>query len=812
LVVNRPALPAVAYRVGVHTSFLRSMQSRLPSLRRLTTRDPSDPTLGLFDAFAAVGDVLTFYQERIANESYLRTATERFSLLQLSRLIDYQPRPGVTAEVYLSFALDDTPSSPATVTVPAGAQVQSVPGPGEKPETFETADALEAKAALNRLLPRSTAPAVLGPLDTQAYVVGASLGLRPGDGLLFEQSGATQRGGAAEAQHAFRRVVRTTSDHAAARTLLEWDEPLELPAPPAPDLQLFVFRISAALFGSNAPDPAAVVRGRQGAEPAPHLSLRPAARGGEADDWPGLSISAIAGASDSIYLDAVYPQIVPKSRVALVTPQASDRFVVERVADSARRGFTLSSKSSRLELSQGDLSPFDGAVRETVVYAASERLAFADAPLDEPVVREVTLDRSVETLAAGRKLIVAGVSALDGLPRLELAEVEQVQDDGGYTRLRFRADLASSLRRQGLEMYGNVVRATHGETSEEVLGSGDATQSFQRFVLSHAPVTFVAASTETGTASTLRVFVDDVAWREVPALDTAAAHDRVYVARLEPDGALSILFGDGQTGARLPTGVDNVRAVYRKGIGLEGMIKAGRMTVAITRPLGLKSVNNPLPASGAADPESLDQIRRNAPRGVLTLGRVVSLQDYTDFASSFAGIGKALATFTWDGSARTVFLTVAGAGGAAVPPGSALAESLTAALRRQGDPYVPLRVRSYRGAPFRIAATVKAESSRVASVVEVAILERLRAAFAFEARGFGEPVALSEAVSVIQGTPGVIAVDVDAFCRLDSPEGGIWARLPAAMPSAARTFGGPIVEAAELLVLDLRPLDIRVSQ
>ena len=58
-------------------------------LLALTARDPSDPSIALLDGWATVGDVLTFYQERIANEGYLRTTTERRSVLELSRLTGY---------------------------------------------------------------------------------------------------------------------------------------------------------------------------------------------------------------------------------------------------------------------------------------------------------------------------------------------------------------------------------------------------------------------------------------------------------------------------------------------------------------------------------------------------------------------------------------------------------------------------------------------------------------------------------------------------------------------------------------------------
>ena len=55
----------------------------------------------------------------------------------------------------------------------------------------------------------------------------------------------------------------------------------------------------------------------------------------------------------------------------------------------------------------------------------------------------------------------------------------------------------------------------------------------------------------------------------------------------------------------------------------------------------MKEVINPLRASGGADRETRDQARKNAPLAVRALDRLVSTQDYADFARTFAGIGKA---------------------------------------------------------------------------------------------------------------------------------------------------------------------------
>jgi predicted phage baseplate assembly protein len=136
--------------------------------------------------------------------------------------------------------------------------------------------------------------------------------------------------------------------------------------------------------------------------------------------------------------------------------------------------------------------------------------------------------------------------------------------------------------------------------------------------------------------------------------------ERIYITRTDDDGKTTVQFGDGKTGARLPTGQNNVLAAYRQGIGSAGLVRAGQLGLLMTRPLGVREVTNPLDATGAADPESGDDIRQNAPLTLRTLDRIVSLQDYEDFARAFSGITKALATWTWNGQQQGVLITVAG--------------------------------------------------------------------------------------------------------------------------------------------------------
>ena len=163
---NRPGQLALSYRIGTHSSFLRRMLARLhsqripskpneaPPLANLSTRAGDDPSLALLDAMAVAADVLTFYQERIANEGYLRTATERRSVLEMARSIGYELKPGVAAGTYLSFTVEDADGAPRMVTVSKGTQVQSIPPQGKLPQTFETTEELEARGDWNVLKPQ----------------------------------------------------------------------------------------------------------------------------------------------------------------------------------------------------------------------------------------------------------------------------------------------------------------------------------------------------------------------------------------------------------------------------------------------------------------------------------------------------------------------------------------------------------------------------------------------------------------------------------------------------------------------------------
>jgi predicted phage baseplate assembly protein len=323
-------------------------------------------------------------------------------------------------------------------------------------------------------------------------------------------------------------------------------------------------------------------------------------------------------------------------------------------------------------------------------------------------------------------------------------------------------------------IHANVVAATHGETIAdglEVLGSGDGNLTNQKFLLKKPPLTYTATASAGRIASSLEIRVNGLLWREVLALYNLKPDDQVYIVRIEDDGTTSITFGDGINGARLPSGTDNVVAIYRSGIGLSGNVAAGKLSLLKNRPLGIQSVTNPLAAMGAANPETINEIRDRAPLTVRTLERVVSLRDFEDFTSTFPGISKAKAVQLWSAQVLAIHLTIAGNEGNEVSADTKLYQSLEAALEQVRDPYQPPPVmQSYESLWFALTATILVKARYQPDQVKAEVEDRLQQTFAFTNREFGQSVTTAEVIDTIQSVEGVAAVDLETLHLVNAPK------------------------------------------
>ena len=189
----------------------------------------------------------------------------------------------------------------------------------------------------------------------------------------------------------------------------------------------------------------------------------------------------------------------------------------------------------------------------------------------------------------------------------------------------------------------------------------------------------------------------------------------------------------------------------------------------MTQPPGAKNVVNPLPATGGSDGDTRDQARQNAPLAVMALDRLVSVADYADFARAYAGIGKASAVRLSDGRRRLVHLTIAGKDDIPIDQNSDLYQNLVQALLQNGDPYEPLKVSLRRLKLLVISAGVKVQADYLWESVKPAVETALFTYYGFDQRDLGQSAFLSEAVSVMQGVPGVEYVDPRVFDAV--PEG-----------------------------------------
>jgi hypothetical protein len=349
----------------------------------------------------------------------------------------------------------------------------------------------------------------------------------------------------------------------------------------------------------------------------------------------------------------------------------------------------------------------------------------------------------------------------------------------------------------------NAVEASHGETMMEIMGSGDATNPALQFQLKQSPLTYTSAANASGAQSTLQVRVNNVLWTEVPNLLSSAAGDRVFVTRPNSGAGPTVQFGDGIQGSRTQTGVSNIQAKYRKGIGIAGMVAAGQLTQPLDRPQGLQNVTNPSAATGGADPASPADAQRSAPLPTLTLGRVVSLEDYQNFALGFAGISMALATWTWFGNVRGIFLTLAGEGGTQLDATDQVVVNLMQSYQQYGLPNIPVLPVSYQPQNFEIGMQVMVDSPTYdPTIVIPQVWQALTAAFAFGQTAPGQSIAASQIISIAQQITGVVAVQLTAFNLQGDASGTIENILCAAGPVSGNAAKGTQPTGAQVLLLD----------
>jgi uncharacterized phage protein gp47/JayE len=769
---NRPGLPGITYRIGTYTSFRQAMIEAIaksPELKGWAARKNDDYGIALMEMWAYLADILTFYQERLASEAFIRTALHRGTVMRLANMLDYKLNPGAAAAVYLAFCVEEN----ECVKIPVGLRVQSLPGQDEKPQKFETVEKLSIESGLNkfRVYPIPDADTPLEAGRNAATVISDVKHLSPGDSLvIFKEKSSTEDSSG---------NVCVEDKRIKELRKVDWQQELEwVPAnvikfPSGSRMYKWVRKFR--LFGHN----------------APARFLVPSTSNG-AVIWHTVTYQHVHDPGYCIDMDVAYDDLKENTELLVVSEhdgvvkqvtvtnvQLIEASITGTLADGSENSVPLMQTTVTRATVNEELPSLDS--RRTVIYelegdavelweqkyepTLEEGSEAIYAPLSELGIDGSEVERF---MSIGRKILLS-----DETGKVNVGTVTGCSVEGqDHLKIAFTPGLACSLEAGTTILHGNIVKATHGETiAVDVLGSGNTSSVFQSFTLRKSPTTFVpAADAPRGAKNTLNVRVSGVLWKEEGSLYGQKPNDQVYTTSVNNDGQMRVQFGDGKTGARLPTGRDNVTATYRQGLGSEGNVRADSLTTLLDKPVGIKSVINPKDAEGGTDPESVDDARTNAPNTVRTFERAISLRDYEDIARGYTGIAKARAARVFKDENEMIQLTIAGENDQKIERASETYKSFLDYLNLHRDINQPLDVVPHASRPLILDAVIQVHPSYVKEKVVSAVKTAALSYFNFNSLQLGQGIHLSDIYKVLQNVKGVKAVHISALCYRTAEE------------------------------------------
>jgi len=120
-------VPPIDYLAKDFLSFRQAL-TEFSSLRYPNWVEQSEADFGMMmaEVLSAVGDELSYLQDRVAAEAALSTATQRRSLVSLARLVDYEPLPPTSGTTTVQCTVG------AAGTVPAGTRLSALAPDGTK--------------------------------------------------------------------------------------------------------------------------------------------------------------------------------------------------------------------------------------------------------------------------------------------------------------------------------------------------------------------------------------------------------------------------------------------------------------------------------------------------------------------------------------------------------------------------------------------------------------------------------------------------------------------------------------------------------
>jgi hypothetical protein len=824
--VNLPQLSHIAYRVGTYASFRSAVLTPLAGEVSLSvngvpvwrTDGAGDLAVMIAEWFAYIADILTFYNERIANQDYLRTADLPESVSHLIALLGYRPRPAIGATGTLAALV----TAGQSAVLPKGLQFQSKPTPGQAPQTFELWD--DTPIGPPDQIPATPPPVLLSLVAVRhRWVYSPYRSTTRFDDVIIEAMLAPDLVSEKVSVASDRLSLASDKLSVSSDKLNLSSGRLSLVESAAASFDVGASLIGGAFLGGHGPvDPAPtttidvyslILRGAvTSIDPTALLSFRPR------DPSVGSPLlvtvqSVTVGPAASggqqtmltLTLSGPPPANPPLNAAQAALETANQTALPWSLYGGAISGNTVHLASLVRQIRPGDWLLFTASgnnpppalaqvqsVGETVWDANSPADATHPVPIPHTVLTLVSLPSAWTGVDANATIRFNWVSvgtllnqpfgAWSGTPTGLVASSAQdfpissgtpilLQDlNGAGIAATGGSDGDTNLSLGGLPdpvpplqppflVLPNLLTVTRGKTvKNEVLGSGDATNPAQDFKLSQSPVTYL----QTGAtwASTIVLTVHGQPWTEVSSFYGKAANATVFVTYEDDSGSTHVQFGDGVNGARLPTGVNNVVATYRIGAGAASP-PAGKLTVIAQSYPGLRAVLNPVAVGGGADPDPPAQISRYAPRSVLAFGRAVSVFDYEALAAQAPGVTRASAIWAWNDARQRTMVTVY------VGDDAAAATSASAALAAAGDPNRPVQV--VQATPIAVAlvltvlVTPGMDATQIQSGVVTALSDTEAGLFGSWNLGIGQPVFDSQIEAAVLAVPGTVALVAATF-------------------------------------------------
>jgi len=777
--------PDINYMAKDFGGFRQVMLDRMSVLAPAWTEThPSDIGIALVETLAYVADRLSYQQDSVGTEAYIGTARSRISLRRHAKLVDYHVTEGSNARTWVQITpTGDRVKIPAgTLVFPLISGLPSVVAPNTpqaatllaSPIIFATME--DATLWVNQtemnLYTWGDDDCCLPAGATSATLLGNSLHLRPGAVLVFKEVIGPQTGDLADANPDHRWAVRLTGVR---------------------DKDYLGNPLADVLLNNPITE---ISWGTEDALPFP------------------LCISSQVGTQLLSAVSLAYGNIVPADHGAWQDQVLPGNVTVSTGSTTVAGTGTLFTNT--LQVGQWIVFEFDPSKTPYEIQAISNNTSLT---LSTPYVRVGSAP------ATGPIGIIEDLGVVSPPPPAPITQSSCACPSLGSSttpRPRYYPELENSpvtFAYSSAPLWSGTVTVSNGSPTVTAVGSSFGSLAVGQWLVfasdpkqipyqideieSAFTLTLTAsysASTQVSTTasqidtSPAAAFMDPDSFGSQPPVAQISVYDEdgtqwnvlndllsssplapVCVLEIEYTGSAFLRFGDGQYGMAPEPGMD-FQVRYRVGNGTAGNIGRDSISHILTTSTRVSGVGNPLPAVGGVDPESMNQIRQEAPYAFLTQLRAVTEDDYGNMAELDPAIAEAKGTLRWTGSWYTAFVSVDSTD--PIGPSPALLESTETRLNLLRMMGVDLAVEDAVIVGLRIEMDICVDPAYFQGDIKAELLQLFTTGTQCTGQSgilnpenfsFGETVYTSPFIAAAQGVQGVTSVRMALFQRMDDP-------------------------------------------